>query len=108
MSKALELLKKAPTVEQRASQFMPRIKKSIQTTVLDPLQETIDELESQKFELMTFSLDTDINKGQGIMSKDECQRRFVEYMDAGYKQDLAAAELKSKQKSFDEMFTDNS
>jgi hypothetical protein len=61
-------------------------------------------MEDELFELTTFNLETDMNRGHQAMSKDAVETRFKRIIDLEYKLKLVELELKTKQESFDKYF----
>jgi hypothetical protein len=98
--KALEIMKKQSSVEERASQYFASVRRDIMRSVIDPVMTKIDRLKDDIIELKNFSLDTDINKGINAISKDEVTRRFALIVEKEYLLELAKKELEIKMKSF--------
>ncbi len=104
--KAQELLKKAPSTSERAEKFIPGIKRSLQTNVIDKLIVQKEKIESKIFELASFDLETDVNRGVRRLTQDECEARFTEIINLEWELKLLEIEIKSKQESFNEYFAE--
>ena len=102
--KALELLKTNKTVSERAENYVTSVKRNIQRDVIDALTAKKEGMEDELFELTSFNLETDMNRGQHTMSKDAVETRFKRIIDLEYKLKLVELELKTKQESFDKYF----
>lgn len=104
--KALTILKKYPSVEERATTVIVSLKRDIIKTVLDPVQNKIDRLEDEIADLQNFSLQTNLNHGQAATSKAECLQRFQQIIEKKYQLDIAKKEFELKKAAFDEYFTE--
>lgn len=104
--KALEMLKDSVSVSKRADKFVVSIKRNIQKDVIDALTTKKEKIEDDLFELGTFQLETDANKGLRALTKEECEVRFKRIIDLEYQLRLTDLELKFKQESFDKYFKD--
>ena len=104
MSKALDLLKQAKSVEQRADKYSVRIKTSLEIEMIQPLKEKIEKIEDKIFDLENFSLDTNLNKGQKLMTKEDYEDRFREIINLSYEKEMVSLELKAKEKAFNNLF----
>lgn len=102
--KAVALMKKAKTAADRADTYGPRIKSSIEKTVIFPLEEKVAGIDDKIYELENFNLSTDLNAGKKEMSKTACEKRFVEIMDLKYEKRLLNIELEVKKEAFVELF----
>lgn len=105
--KALELLKSNKTVAERAENYITAVKRNIQRDVIDKLTAKIESIEDQLFELTNFNLETDVNKGFEMMTKDTVEARFKKIIELEYELTLCTLELATKQKSFDKYFVKN-
>lgn len=103
-SKALTLMKKNRSVEQRADQYSVSISRNIKRDVIDKLTEQIESIDDQIFELENFSLDTDHNKGMQMMTRDDAEVRFKKIIDLEFKREVLSLELKVKEKTFNKYF----
>lgn len=108
MSKALKMLNTAKSVSDRAEAYAPRIKESLKLKIIRPLKERIAVIDDKIFDLSNFALDTDLNRGQKQMSKEDCEKRFEEIIELSYEKDMLEMELESKQETFDDLFGEES
>lgn len=102
--KAHTLLLKAKSVAERADTYATRIKTSLERTMLVPLQEKIDKIDDEIFDLENFALDTKLNKGMKMMTKEDCEARFESIINKKHAQTILQLELDNKQKEFDKLF----
>lgn len=107
-TKALELLQKAKSTSERATSFLGSIERNIQKDVLDVLQSKKDGLTDKIFELLDFTLETNLNSGQSAISRDQAEKRFKDLIEAEYQLKLVELELEAKQVSFNKYFKDES
>lgn len=105
--KALTILKKYPSIEERANTIIVSLKRDVQMSVLYPVQNKVDRLEDEIAELKNFSLKTNHNEGQVSISKEECKKRFEQIIQKSYELEIAKKELEIKTKTFDEYFTED-
>ena len=91
---ALNFLKKAKSVEEKAATFAEGIKRDLQYEVIDALIKKRETLQEKKFDLQNFNLSTDFNKNLREMNRED------------YELELLEAEIKTKQKSFDYYFAE--
>ena len=103
-TKALALMRKNRSVEQRADQYSTSISRNIKRDVIDKLTEQIESIDDQIFELENFTLDTDHNKGINMMSRDDAETRFKKIIDLEFKREMLSLELKVKEKTFNKYF----
>lgn len=103
-SLALQLMQKSKSVKERAGSYYDSIKRNIQKDVLDALVEKKDKLNDKIFELSTFTLETNLNAGVQAVTRDTCEKRFRDLIDAEYELELVELELKAKQATFDKYF----
>ena len=103
-TKAFNLLDGAKSVSARASQYASRIKKSIELKIINALEEEIGALNDKIFDLEDFSLETDKNRGVEKITKEAAEQRFTDIINIKFEIDMKKAELKSKKKSFNELF----
>lgn len=104
VNKALELLKKAKSVDERAGKYAERIATSLKIKMILPLQEKVEAMEDKIFDLENFSLDTNLNKGQKTMTKDDCEKRFEEIINLKYEKGMLELELEAKKEAFEDLF----
>ena len=107
-TKAFALLLSNKSVAERATKYVDRIKKSLELKIINTLEEEIETMEDQVFDLENFNLDTNLNKGQKEMTKEDCESRFESIINLRYKIDLKKAELKSKKAAFNALFVKRS
>lgn len=103
-NKALALLKSNKSVSERAENYAQSIKRNIQRDVIDALVTKKESIEDELFELQNFNLETNINAGQQVMTKDSCETRFKKIIELEYKLQILELELKVKQASFEKYF----
>lgn len=101
MKKATILLKNNKSVTERADKYTERISKTLEIEILDNLEEQIEEINDEIFNLENMSLETDLNKG-------DIESRFRKIIHLSYRKNLLSAELKSKRATFDFYFKDQS
>lgn len=104
--KALDIMKTSSNTEQRAETYVGTIKRNLQKNLLDPLIDKKEKLEDTVTSLLDFSLQTDINKGVAMVTREEAEDRFAKVMQKEYELVLLNLEIKAKQASFDKYFTD--
>lgn len=104
--KALAILKKYPSVEERAAIVITSLQRNIQKNVLDPVIAKVERLEEEIADLLNFSLETNINKGHAGTSREECQKRFELVIQKEYELEIAKKELEIKTASFDKYFAE--
>ena len=104
--KALEILKKYPSVEERAAIVITSLQRNILKNVIDPVRNKVERLEEEIADLLNFSLETNINKGHAGTSREECQKRFEAVIEKEYLLELAKKELEIKEKSFAKYFSE--
>lgn len=107
MNKALELLKTNKSVKERAEVYVISIKRNIQTNTIDILQNKIDQLKDELFDLGNFTLDTNLNAGLKQMTKDDCEKRFIKIIELEYDLVLLELELKTKKETFNKYFNES-
>lgn len=98
-TKALTLLKKTKSVEQRAENYVDRISKSLRQSRLQRLEENIAKLEDKIQDLSEISLE-----GDKKPTKEELQKNFDQILDFEYEIVLLKAELKAKTKNYNKYF----
>ena len=103
-SKAFEMLSSVKSVGERAEKYTDRIYKSISLEVLETLREKIEKADDEIFELSSFNLETNLNKGMKQLSKEDCENRFKKIIDLEYHKKLLMMELEVKQGVFDKLF----
>lgn len=104
---AKNILAKAQSVSERSEDFFKRVKRNLQKSVLDTLEEKIEKLNDRIIETKDFSLDTNLNKGQKALTLSECEERFSLLISLEYEKELLERELAIKQASYDKYFTDS-
>lgn len=102
--KALELLKSNKSVAERAENYALSVKRTIQRDVIDTLVTKKEGIEDQLFDLTNFNLDTDINRGLQVMTKEDVEKRFKKILDLEYQLTLISLELNTKQDGFIKYF----
>lgn len=103
-TKAIDLLKSNKSVSERAESYYTSIKRDIQRDVVDELTKRKEKIEDDLFELKDFSLETDVNKGNVRMTKEDCKSRFMRIIDLEFELTLIEQELKIKSESFNKYF----
>jgi hypothetical protein len=101
---ALTLMEKNKSVKERAQSYLESVRRNIQRDVLDQLTGQKEKLEDELFELTNFVLDTNLNAGLRMMTKEDCEGRFKRIIEVEYRLELVKLELGSKQASFDKYF----
>lgn len=102
--KALAMLKTNTSVKERAENYIVSVKRNLQRDVIDTLTAKKEAMEDKLFELTDFSLETDINRGQAMMTKEMVEKRFTEVIETEYRLKLIKLELETKQATFDKYF----
>lgn len=108
MKKATILLKNNKSVIERADKYTERISKTLEIEILDNLEEQIEKINDEIFDLENMSLETNLNKGIRTLTKEDIEDRFRKIIHLSYRKDLLSAELKSKRATFDFYFKDQS
>lgn len=103
-NKAYKLLLSSKTAKTKAERFVPRIKESLDLELLRPLKEEIAKYKDKVFDLEDFTLDTNLNKGNKAMTKEECEERFKEIIILKHKIVVKELELKAKESAFNDLF----
>lgn len=106
--KALNILSTVKSVKDRAQSYSETISRELKRTVLDPLIIKKERLEDEIASLEDFSLQTDHNKGQAQMSREDCQKRFTQIIETKWELCLVQKELEEKTKYFNEYFDNES
>ena len=101
---ALKLLKKNRTTEERAEKYTERIKSSLTIKIINNLEERIEKIADNIYDLENFNLSTDLNKGGNQLTKEECEDRFIKIIDLNYTKKLLELELKVKKEIFTHYF----
>ncbi len=101
---ALKLLKKNRTTEERAEKYTERIKSSLTIKILTNLEEKIEKIADNIYDLENFNLSTDLNKGEIQLTKEECEDRFIKIIELNYAKKLLELELKAKKEIFTHYF----
>lgn len=105
-TKALEIMRKAQSVEARADKFSVTIARNIQKDVIDVLITQKEKLEDEIDSILDFSLETNINRGLKQITREEAEQRFKLAIEKGYELRLVKMELKVKTKLFNKYFKD--
>ncbi len=103
---AKNILSRSQSVSERAEDFFKRIKRNLQKTLLDGLEEEVERKNDQILEAKDFSLNTNLNQGQQALTMTECQKRFEQIIQLEYEKELLERELKIKQDSYNKYFKD--
>lgn len=98
------MLRTSKTVAERADSYFKSMKRDIQKEVLDSLIEKREKIVDEIFELSTFTLETNYNRGNVPVTKEDCKARFVKIIDMEFELELINIELSKKQASFDKYF----
>lgn len=101
---AYSLMQSNKTVEERIDAYFGSIKRNLQRDILDTLVQKIEAIEDHIFEQKDFTLSTDLNKGEVRLTKEECEKRFTNIIEAEYKLEILRMELAVKQASFNRYF----
>lgn len=101
---ALGMLQKNKTVKERAEKYVGRIKKSLDISKIQSLEEKIERLYDKIFDLENFSLETNLNKGMEQLTKEDCEKRFSEIIDLSFEKALLERELEIKKEVFISLF----
>ncbi len=104
--KALSLLESNKTTKEKASSYVVSIARSLKRNVLETLQDKIDKLKDENFDLENFALDTDLNKNLRQMTKEDCELRFKKLIDNQFEIEMLELELASKTKVFNTYFNE--
>lgn len=102
--KAITILKQVKTAGERADKYGNRIKTSLNIKMILPLEEEIEKIDDKVFDLENFALETNLNKGQRLMTKEDCEERFEEIINLKFKRTVKELELKAKKAAFEELF----
>lgn len=102
--KALDLLKANKTLQERATEVMPRVKRDAEQLFIEFLERKIDTLKDQIADLSNFSLKTNLNEGQMGVTIEEAKKKFVMIMELEYQLKLAEKELEIKKEIFNTYF----
>jgi hypothetical protein len=102
--KALDLMKTAVSVEDRAENFVTSITRNLKKQILDPLTDKKDQMEDKIKSLMDFSLATDLNRGVLPITREEAEDRFRQALALEYNLKLLALETEAKTDLFTEYF----
>lgn len=97
-TKANQLLTSVKSIEERASKFEASIKRDIQKSILDPIQDTIEKKENELYDLEDFS-------GIEKTTREQCQEKFEKIIEIEFDITCLKAELQKKQETFDKYFT---
>lgn len=102
--KALEMLKTEKSITEVAENYVASIKRELQREVIDALQKKKEAFDDEKFKLQNFSLQTNLNAGTTIMSREECQARFKRLIEVDFEIEMLELEIESKKKAFETYF----
>lgn len=106
MNKITNLLKNSKSVSDRAEKYGERIATSLKIKILNTLEEKIEKIDDEIFDLENISLDVNINKGQKAFTKEEIEERFEKIINLNFERDVLQAELDSKKKAYDNYFSE--
>lgn len=106
MIKALDLMKSAPSVTERAQDFVKTIQRNLQKEILDTLIDEKEKIEDKITSQKDFTLHADLNAGRQPISREECERRFKTILTLEYDLDLLNEEIAVKQEIFNKYFGD--
>ena len=101
---ALDLLSKGVSTKDRATKYVERVSKSIELNLINRMEEGINKMEDEIFELKNFDLETDVNSGKKEMTKEEIEKRFLRIIELEVAMDLKRLELESTKDSFNKLF----
>jgi len=99
------MMKTSTAVKDIADKYAVSIARSLKTKVIDTLITKREAMDIQIFDLKKFNLETDQNKGQNQMTKDECESRFEQIIQLEFDIKILDLEIEVKQASFDSYFT---
>lgn len=99
------LLTSSKTVSDRAEQYAERIAKTLNLEFIENPKEEIAKLQDKIFDLEDFSLDTDKNKGQERLTKEDCEERFRLLFQTKKRVKLLELELKIFQEIYNDYFS---
>ena len=102
--KALDLLKKNTSTDDRAQNYIAPIKRNLQISILDVLIANQEKISDQILDLQDFNLATDVNAGVKQLTREECEARFKKIIDLKTEYELQDRILDIKQSLFNEYF----
>lgn len=103
-SKALQMMQKNKSVNERAADFEQSIKRQLQRDIIDPLIDKRDRLKDTITELSDFSLNTDRNAGVQALTREQCTERFKKIFEAEKELKFLELELQVTTDSFSKYF----
>lgn len=98
--KVLGLMQKAKSTKERATEYFPRIKKSIYFDKIVSLEEDIANKQSLIFDLENMSLATNHNKGIIALTKEDVQARVEQMIELDEEIILLNLKLNARKQSF--------
>lgn len=101
--KAKALLGKVKSGTEKATKYYDRIRTSLKMNLLEQ-KEKINKINDQIYDLEEFQLETNINKGQSALTKEECENKFKEIFEAKKNYELSKLEYDLSVKTFEEYF----
>lgn len=101
---AMKMLEKSKSIKERADSYFTSVKRNIQRDVLDSLTQKKEALDDKLFELQNFTLETNLNSGLRMMTKEDAENNFKAIIETEYQLTMIEMELKVKQASFDKYF----
>ena len=104
MSKALNLMKSKQTLQEKAKEFLPSVRREVRKQFLEELKGKIENIEDKISDAKEFSLTTNLNKGQTGSTRAECKDKFIDILSLEYDLKLAKAELAAKKELFEDYF----
>lgn len=104
---AYKHLATSTSVETKAADYVKSIKQSIKVKLLQPLKQRIADLKFKVKELEEMSLEHDANKGLIALSKDDCEKRFLEIIELNAQIKLLELEYKNKKNTYKHYFQSN-
>lgn len=106
MSKALNIMQKSKSVEDRAVDYLESIKRNIQADTIDVLLKKRDKIKDKISGVLDFTLQTDLNAGQSSITRDDCESRFKRAMEYEYELEILNLEIEAKEAIFAKYFDD--
>lgn len=104
MTKAVDIMKKTVSVNEKAEKYGKRIKRNLKVAILDKMNIEKEQIEDKIESLQEFSLDTDLNKGQRVITAEECEKRFAEIILLRRNLRLLEIDIRETSKIYNEYF----
>jgi hypothetical protein len=104
--KALDLLKKVSSVEERADSIIAAVSRDVNQREIEPLLRKKERLEDEIADLENMNLSTDLNKGQLALTKEEVIKRFQLLVSKKYELQLTNKELEVKTQIYNDYFVE--